>query len=111
MSAFWYTVAGIVFGGIISTAISYYFARRASKELRKEAGDLRRETREVRHYVKVLMGFLEEAGWIAVRYDDQGRPTNVTILRGGAASAPRSGSMGGGELKMSPPEEEPDDGS
>lgn len=105
MSAFFYSAAGIVFGGIITVVISYIFARKASKELREEAEDLRRETREVRHYVKVLMGFLEEAGWVEARWDDQGRPTLVRFLRGGAASVPRPGSMGGGELKVTPPEE------
>jgi hypothetical protein len=105
MSEFWYTVAGIVFGGIVSAVISYIFARKASKELREEAEDLRRETREVRRYVEVLMGFLEDAGQIAVTRDDRGRPTNVRILRGGGIYAPRPGSMGGGELTVTSPEE------
>ena len=49
------------------------------------------------------MGFLEEAGVIEVRWDDQGRPTNVQILRGGGiVSAP---SVGGGKLTVTSPEE------
>jgi hypothetical protein len=59
----------------------------------------------VRRYVEVLMGFLEDAGQIAVTRDDRGRPTNVRILRGGGISAPRPGSMGGGELTVTSPEE------
>jgi hypothetical protein len=51
---------------VISAAISYYFARKASKELRKEAGGLLRETEDVRHYVNALISYLEAAGTIEV---------------------------------------------
>ena len=44
MSAFWHTAAGIVVGGIISTGISYIFARQSSRELAREAQELRRLT-------------------------------------------------------------------
>src|SRR5215212_11192816 len=98
MSAFWSTVAGVVFGAIVSAAISYIFARSASKELREEAEDLRRETREVLRYVDSLIFFLEEAGQIAVTRDAQGRPTKVQFLYGGSASAITS--VGGGEITV-----------
>jgi hypothetical protein len=81
MSAFWYTVAGIVFGGIVSALISYIFSQRASKELRTEADDLRRETEDVRHYVDALISYLEAAGAIEVRRDDAGRPIETRIIR------------------------------
>jgi|SRR5215216_675799 len=80
MSAFSYTVASIVFGGIVSAVISYYFARRASRELRREADGLRRETEDVRHYVNALISYLEAAGSIEVRRDEAGRPIDVRII-------------------------------
>jgi hypothetical protein len=81
VSAFWYTVAGIVFGGIVSALISYIFSQRASKELRTEADGLRRETEDVRHYVDALISYLEAAGAIEVRRDDAGRPIETRIIR------------------------------
>ena len=85
MSAFWYTVAGVVFGGIVSAVISYYFSRKASKELRAEAGGLRRETEDVRHYINALITYLEAAGEIQVRRDENGRPIETRIIQLSAA--------------------------
>jgi gas vesicle protein len=79
MSAFWYTVLGIVFGGLISAAISYIFARKASKELRAEAYALRRETEDVRHYINALITYLEAAGATSVVRDEEGRPIETRI--------------------------------
>jgi gas vesicle protein len=61
MSTFWYTVAGIVFGGAVSAAVSYYFSRQGSKQLREEADKLLKETEDVRHYVNALISYLEAA--------------------------------------------------
>jgi hypothetical protein len=80
MSAFWHTVAGIVFGGIISAVISYIFAREASKELREEADALRRESEDVRHYINALITYLEAAGAISVVRDENDRPIETTII-------------------------------
>jgi hypothetical protein len=80
VSAFWYTVASIALGGIVSAVVSYIFARQASKELREEAGALRRETEDVRHYVNALISYLEAAGSIEVRRDEAGRPLEVRII-------------------------------
>jgi hypothetical protein len=91
MSAFWHTAAGIVVGGIISTAISYYFAQKASKELREEADALRRETEDVRHYINALITYLEAAGAISVVRDENGRPIETTIIRLSAAELGASG--------------------
>jgi gas vesicle protein len=90
MSAFFYTVVGVVLGGLISL----YFARRASQELRKEADALRRETDEARHYVNALISYLEAAGQITVRRDEAGKPVQVQILRGGGIASPRASSYG-----------------
>jgi gas vesicle protein len=91
MSAFWYTVLGIVFGGLISAAISYIFARKASKELREEADALRRETEDVRHYINALICYLEAAGAISVVRDEEGRPIETTIIHASAAALTVSG--------------------
>lgn len=91
MSAFSSTVVGVVVGGIISAAISYYFARKASKVLCKEAGGLLRETEDVRHYVNTLISYLEAAGTIEVVRDQAGRPIEIRIIK---ASAAMSGTGG-----------------
>jgi hypothetical protein len=90
MSAFLYTVVGVVFGGLIAL----YFARRASQELRREADALRRETEEARHYVDALISYLEAAGQITVRRDEAGRPVQVQILRGGGIPSSRASAYG-----------------
>jgi hypothetical protein len=88
MSAFLYTMVGVVIGGVISL----YFSRRASRELRREADALRREAQEARHYVNSLISYLEAAGQITVRRDELGRPIQVQILRGGGIASPRASS-------------------
>jgi hypothetical protein len=80
LNAFWYTVASIALGGLISAVISWIFARRASKELRAEAAALRRETEDVRHYINALITYLEAAGVISVVRDENGRPIETTII-------------------------------
>jgi hypothetical protein len=84
MSAFLYTLVGIVVGGLIA----YYFSRQASKELRAEAETMRRETEDARHYVNTLISYLEAAGQIEVVRDEDGRPIQTKIIR-------LSGTMGG----------------
>jgi hypothetical protein len=91
VNAFWYTVAGLVFGGIVSAVISYYFSRKVSKELRAEADALRRETEDVRHYLNALITYLEAAGMIQVRRDENGRPIETWIIRLSAAMSGVSG--------------------
>jgi hypothetical protein len=81
LSAFFYTVAGIVFGGVVSAVISYYFARKASEELREEADKLREETKDVSHYINALISYLEAAGAISVVRDEAGRPIETRIIR------------------------------
>jgi hypothetical protein len=76
MSAFLYTVVGIVLGGLIA----YYFFRQASKELRGEADALRRETEDARHYVNALISYLEAAGQIEVVRDEGGGPIQTRIV-------------------------------
>ena len=90
MSASFYTMVGVVLGGLISL----YFARRASQELRREADALRRETEEARRYVNAPISYLEAAAQITVRRDEAGRPVQVQILRGGGIASPRASSYG-----------------
>jgi hypothetical protein len=89
--AFWHTVAGIVFGGIISAAISYYFARKSTQELRAVADGLRRETEDVRHYINALITYLEAAGAISVVRDESERPIETRITRMSVATLGASG--------------------
>jgi hypothetical protein len=85
---FLYAVVGVVLGGLIA----YYYSSQASKELRREANALRRETEEARHYINALISYLEAAGQISVRRDADGRPIQVQILRGGGIVSPRESS-------------------
>jgi hypothetical protein len=86
---FLYAVAGVVLGGLIA----YCYSGQASKELRREADPLRRETEDARHYVHALISYLEAAGQISVRRDADGRPIQVQILRGGGdIASPRASS-------------------
>jgi hypothetical protein len=61
--------------------ISYYFARKASEELREEADKLREETKDVSHYINALISYLEAAGAISVVRDEAGRPIETRIIR------------------------------
>ena len=61
LSAFLYTVAGIVFGGIVSAVVSYYFARQASRELQAETDNLT-------HLITAVLQALDASG-IEVRKD------------------------------------------
>jgi gas vesicle protein len=106
MSAFWYTVAGIVFGGLISAVISYIFAQKASKELREEADALRRETEDVRHYINALITYLEAAGAISVVRNEAGRPIETQIIRLSAAAVGASGMS----AKVTVEEDDPPEG-
>jgi predicted transcriptional regulator len=74
-----------VLGGLIAAVIAYYFARKASRELREVADDLRRETQDVRHYIDALITYLEAAGAISVVRDEEGRPIETKILNLSAA--------------------------
>jgi hypothetical protein len=88
MSELLYAIAGIVFGGLIAL----YFSRRAAEELRREADTLRRETEDARHYVNALISYLEAAGQITVRRDEEGRPLEVRILRTSGTASGRASS-------------------
>src|SRR5215208_3248694 len=74
MSAFLYTVASIVLGGVISAAISYYFARQSSRELVREAEELRRLT-------LMLIQLLDAANAIEVKEWDPetGKPLKWSV--------------------------------
>jgi len=76
MEAFWYTVAGIVFGGIIAVAVTRHYARKSSKELHEVAEDLRHEVDEVRYYVDALISYLEVAGF-RVERTAEGKPSRI----------------------------------
>jgi hypothetical protein len=96
---FLYAVAGVVLGGLIA----YYYSGHASKELRREADALRRETEDARHYVNALISYLEAAGQISVRRDADSRPIQVQILRGGGdIASPRASSQAVPTLTSSP---------
>ncbi len=78
MSAFINTVAGIVVGGLISLAVSAYYSRRASEELREETARLRR-------VVSMVIVGLVEAGQIEpedVKIDHETGLVEYVLVRG-----------------------------
>jgi hypothetical protein len=61
---------GVMGGGLIST----YFSWQASKELRREAN-------EIRKYNIMLIDFLDDAGVIDVKRDAEGNPIQVRVRK------------------------------
>ena len=77
MSAFLYTVAGVVIGGLISLAVSAYYSRRASEELRAEAERLRQESEWLHDITLRMLQTISGGGQVEVNRDEQGRATGV----------------------------------
>jgi hypothetical protein len=100
-------IVSLSLGALISAVISFFFSLVGSRELRREAAryyqkaseDLRRETEAVsglvadvqrdtlaiNHYAVGLVGYLEEAGYIKPRRDQEGNllvpvNTQLTVL-------------------------------
>lgn len=66
---------GVSVGIVAGTRIALRYSRRASEELRREAGELQ-------HYIDVLFSFLESLELdprISVGHDETGRITNVRV--------------------------------
>ncbi len=85
---------GVTVGIVAGTRITLRSSRRASEELRREAGELR-------HYIDVLAGFLESLELdprISVGHDETGRITNVRV-QSSAASYVRGSSGASGTLQ------------
>lgn len=73
--------AGILAGALVTVAVGQYFHRRASRDLRKEADALRRESEKNRYYTDALISNLEAGGVIEVRRDSQGHPIKIQLLK------------------------------
>ena len=69
------TIVGVILGGLVNACFSW----QGSKELRREAGNLKQLT-------KKLMLMMDDAGLIEVEWDEDGNPIRVVKL---------SASMGG----------------
>ena len=85
---------GVTAGIVAGTRIALRSSRRASEELRREAGELR-------HYIDVLAGFLESLELdprIRVGRDETGRITSV-LVQSSAASSVRVSSRAEGTLQ------------
>jgi hypothetical protein len=93
-------IASVIVGAIITFAVTRYYYRRAGEELRAESGELRR-------YIDVLLGYLEDAGHITVTRDASGRPVRVQVIKGGGIA---SHSVGGGTITTPQPGEPEESG-
>jgi hypothetical protein len=58
------SLIGVLLGAAISAGLSWYFYQQASDDLRNEAEQLRRETKDVQHYTDALITYLDAAGAI-----------------------------------------------
>ncbi len=73
---------GVSVGGIITYLLSRHYYRRATEDLRREAGKLRSETERARTYINALISYLEAADAIRVSRDPEtGDPLEVQFLR------------------------------
>jgi hypothetical protein len=64
------TVVGVIAGGLINA----FFSRRGSKELRREANELKQETDNLRSLTIMLMRLLDQAKVIPVKWNENGNP-------------------------------------
>jgi len=76
------SLIGVLLGAAISAGFSWYFYQQASDDLRKEAEQLRRETKDVQHYTDALITYLDAAGAIhPVPRDKAGKPIPTPISK------------------------------
>ena len=76
------SLIGVLLGAAISAGLSWYFYQQASDDLRNEAEQLRRETKDVQHYTDALITYLDAAGAIhPVPRDKAGKPIRTEISR------------------------------
>ena len=94
----WSTVISTLVGVILGGLVNAYFSWQGSKELRREASNLKQLTTK-------LMLMMDDAGLIDVEWDKDGNPLRVVNLSG---EAHFSGSMSG---ELSVGKDEQDDGS
>jgi hypothetical protein len=73
---------GVVAGGFIN----WYFSRRASAELSREAERLRRETAKLRHHMRLLMRGLQNEGTVELTWE-QGEPGSLMVRLSGTAGS------------------------
>jgi hypothetical protein len=86
------SLIGVLLGAAISAGLSWYFYQQASDDLRNEAEQLRRETKDVQHYTDALITYLDAAGAIhPVPRDKAGRPIRTEIIRLSSAELGVSG--------------------
>ncbi len=82
----------IIIGGLITLAASWFFYRKASEDLRKEATRLRQASRklsqevdDLRRYNIVMLRLFDDigrqTGLIGVRFDSKGEPIGLNLQR------------------------------
>jgi len=74
---------GVVAGGFIN----WYFSRRASAELTREAERLRRETVKLRHQMRLLLRGLQNEGTVEFTWEQSEPDSLIVRLSGTAGSA------------------------
>jgi hypothetical protein len=90
-------LAGIVAGSLVSIAASQYYSKQASRELRREAATLQRETEKVRRDAQLLMRGLEEGEVVKFRENAKGERVGI-VIEISAASGGRSDLTIGGDV-------------
>lgn len=76
----WSTVISTIIGVIAGGLVTAFFSWQGSRELRREATELKQETDDLRRLNIMLMRLLDQAGVIPVKWDKQGNPLmTVTV--------------------------------
>ncbi len=76
------TLLSVFVGAVVTWFAAWYYYRKAGRELRQEAAELRRLT-------TILIGGMEKAGWIKVSRDEAGNITEMTIQGSGDFAVPK----------------------
>ena len=78
------TLLGVLIGGAISAAFSWYYYQRASNDLKDEAKELREESEKLRRHTTLILRGLEEsgkAGKVEYNRNDQGDIIGIAFKR------------------------------
>jgi len=72
-------ILGVIFGGLITWYWSKHYYKKASEELKKEAGGLKSETEKLRKFTKMILQGMEIANLVTITKDPQGDPVGFVL--------------------------------
>jgi hypothetical protein len=72
-------ILGVILGGLINWFFSKRYYKKASEELKKEAGGLKSETEKLRKFTKMILQGMEIANLVTITKDPQGDPVGFVL--------------------------------